>query len=255
MRTPRSVEAPSLIDALTSVMRDQIIAGDLKPGERLTELWVSSTFQVARPTAKASLDRLTNDGLLRRGPRRSAIVPRLTADDVADIYLSREPVESRAVEALAAGGELPSEAERALRLMEVAARDGASAEHTRADIAFHRALVAAVGSERLTRMHDTVMGESELCIAQVRSHTGLDLVKLTLEHIAIAHAIKRGDCRGAVEALQHDLHECRDLLIADAQRMERGPNGAAACSEDLGASASPDSSIEFATDGESAAGI
>jgi DNA-binding GntR family transcriptional regulator len=220
MSTPLLVEASSLIDALADAMRRQIIDGGIPPGDRLTELWVSTTYQVARPTAKAALDRLTNEGLLRRGPRKSAIVPRLTADDVFDIYFSREPVESSAVTTLASQAQLPPDAEYALTLMTVAAASDQHAAHTQADIAFHRALVSAVESPRLRRMHDTVMGEAQLCIAQVRSHIGLDLVRLTADHAAIAEAIRSGDSAAAVAALQHDLHGCRDLLLADVRRAE-----------------------------------
>jgi len=212
--------ASSLTDSLSDALRKEIIDGTIPPGERLTELWVSTTFQVARPTAKAGLDRLTNEGMLRRGPRRSAIVPRLTAADVADIYFSREPVESSAVSALAEKGELPADAEYALTMMTVAARSDLRAAHTQADVDFHRALVNAIESPRLRRMHDTVMGEAQLCIAQVRSHVGLDLVRLTADHAAIAEAIRAGDRDAALAALQKDLHGCRDLLLDDVKRAD-----------------------------------
>lgn len=215
---PHAIRAESLVDALSDALRRQIIDGTLAPEERLTELWVSSTFKVARPTAKASLDRLTTEGMLRRAPRRSVIVPRLTMADVADIYFSREPIESSAVTALAQSCALPADADRALSMMTIASQEDRHSEHTHADIAFHRALVAAAGSPRLRRMHDTVMGEAQLCIAQVRSHLGLDLVRLTADHAAIADAIKIGDEEAAVAALRKDLHGCRDLLLEDARR-------------------------------------
>ena len=207
------LKGSSLTDSLSDAFRAQIIAGHIPVGERLTESWVATRFDVARPTAKAGLDRLTNEGLLRRGPRKSAIVPNLSADDVRDIYFSREPIESRAVLSLAEQGNIPADAERAFAIMTVAAQRHLDTEHTEADIAFHRALVNSAGSTRLRRMHETVMGEAQLCIAQVRRRTGVDLIALTAGHGAILDAIRAGDPASAVGALKDDLFGCRDTLL------------------------------------------
>jgi DNA-binding GntR family transcriptional regulator len=209
------LENTSLTDSLVKAMRKQIIAGDIPPGEKLSEIWVANRYSVARPTAKAALDRLTNEGLLRRGPRRTAVVPRLSADDVSDLYFSREPIESRAVITLANRSEVPDDADRSLVLMRMAAERDQHTEHTEADISLHRALVAATGSARLRRMHESVMGETQLCIAQVRAHAGLDLIGLTDRHAAILEAIRGGNPDEAVHALLTDLHTCRDTLLSD----------------------------------------
>ena len=216
-----TLESASLTDALTDALRKQIISGDIPPGEKLSEIWVAHRFAVARPTAKAGLDRLTNEGILRRGARRSAVVPRLSAGDVADLYFSREPIESCAVVTLASRSLVPPNAERALTLMRMAAEQGRHTDHTESDIALHRALVTATGSERLRRMHETVMGETQLCIAQVRAHAGLDLPGLTDRHAAILEAIRSGDQAAAVAALQFDLHTCRDALLSDIATASR----------------------------------
>lgn len=220
-----ALENTSLTDSLSDALRHEIIGGDIEPGQRLSEQWVAERFDVARPTAKASLDRLVNEGLLRRGRHKSAYVPRLSASDIEDIYLSREPVESLSVRLLATDSLVPPDAERAMTLMTAAAELGQPAEHTEADVALHRALVAATGSRRLRRMHETVMGETQLCIAQVRSHADVDLVTLTASHAAILAAIRAGDGQAAVDALHHDLDSCRDMLLADLSKRDSRAHG------------------------------
>ncbi|MFI5607885.1 GntR family transcriptional regulator [Amycolatopsis sp. NPDC051903] len=210
--------SPSLTESLAEALRAQIIRGEVAPGLRLTEAWVASRFDVARPTAKAGLDRLCAEGLLRRGPRRSSIVPQLSTEDIRDIYFSREPVETLAVRTLAESKSVPGDAQQALNMMRVAAEQSLHSDHTEADVAFHRALVAAAGSPRLQRMHGTVMGEAQLCIAQVRRTASTDLVELTARHAAIIDAIREGDSSVAEEAMRADLHGCRDMLLADAAK-------------------------------------
>lgn len=207
--------ATSLTESLSDALRAQILKGEVPPGLRLTEAWVAERFDVARPTAKAGLDRLCAEGLLRRGPRRSSVVPQLSADDITDIYFSRQPVETLAVRTLAASRTAPSDAQRALNLMRLAAEQSAHADHTEADVAFHRALVAATASQRLQRMHASVMGEAQLCIAQVRRNASTDLTELTARHAAILDAIAKGESDAAEAALRVDLDGCRDMLLAD----------------------------------------
>ena len=219
------LENTSLTDSLCDALRGQIISGQIEPGRKLSEVWVAGYFEVARPTAKAGLDRLTNEGLLRRGRRQTAVVPQLAAADIDDLYFAREPIEARAVRTLAERAEVPRDAERALALMGVAAQLDQHTDHAGADVALHRALVAATGSSRLQRMHETVMGESQLCIVQVRNHVGLDLAELTATHAAILDAIRSGDPDAAERALHADLNGCRETLLSDIAQRETSLTG------------------------------
>ena len=207
--------AASLTESVSEALRRQVINGQIQPGLRITEGWVAERFGVARPTAKAGLDRLTAEGILRRGPRRSSTVPLLSADDISDIYYAREPVESLAVRALAAERRVPEAAQRALTEMRTAAKQGLHVDHTEADVAFHKALVEGTTSARLAKMHQTVMGEAQLCIAQVRRRASVDLDELTARHAAIVAEIRAGHEDGAVVALKADLDGCRRTLLDD----------------------------------------
>lgn len=214
-RSPIALERTSLTDALATALRSVIIGGEIEPGQRLSATGVAEQFGVAALTARAGIDRLVAEGIVRRDQRGSAYVPRLTADDVTDIYLSRRPIEELAVVRLADRQQVPDAAERALAAMVGASTNRRYADHTQADIAMHRALIEATGSLRLRRMHETVMGEAQLCIAQVRKHDGLDLVALTERHADILTAIRSGNRDAAVAALAADLDGCRRTLLTD----------------------------------------
>lgn len=209
------LDAPSLTDAVATALRARIIAGALPPGERITEGWVAQEFSVARPTAKASLDRLTGQGLLRRGPRKSAVVPLFSREDVRDIYFSREAIELPSVAMLAATRTVPGRATKALLSMQHAASQADYIEHIEADIEFHRGLVAGTGSLRLIRMHETIMGEVQLCIAQVQKSAHTDLGEVTRDHSAILDAIADGDSDRAAAALTTDLLGASEGLMAE----------------------------------------
>lgn len=58
-------------------LRTSIAAGEFKPGEALpSEAEINAAFKVSRTTARASLDRLRQEGLIRRQSGRGSIVLR-----------------------------------------------------------------------------------------------------------------------------------------------------------------------------------
>lgn len=217
---PIALETTSLTDSLTEALRTMIISGEVEPGQRLSTATIAEQFGVSQLTARAGIDRLVGEGLLRRDQRRTAHVPRLSAEDIVDIYRSRGPIEELAVTMLADSESVPARAETALSDMVAASRSGRHADHTAADITLHRELIKATGSVRLRRMHDAVMGEAQLCIAQVRRHDGVDLQGLTERHAAILSAIDAGDADAAAAALHADLDGCRETLLADLAAKE-----------------------------------
>ena len=48
----------SVVDAIADNLRDGILAGELMPGTALTESDVAGRYDVARPTAKAALEKV-----------------------------------------------------------------------------------------------------------------------------------------------------------------------------------------------------
>lgn len=194
-----------------AALRDAILERDLTPGSIVTESAVAARYGIARPTARLAIERLVGDGLLRRAPHQAARVPILDARDIADIFDSRALVEQAAIERLAGAGAIPADALAAHRAL--LAIDG-SAPFARIDAGFHRALVAAQPNARLARMHGLLMGEIELCIAQVQAEGVLTAAEIGAQHQAILDAITAGDARRAGELAREHIHGARDRLLA-----------------------------------------
>jgi DNA-binding GntR family transcriptional regulator len=166
-------------------------------------------YGVARPTAKLALQRLVTDGLLRRGAHQAARVPELTRDDIGDLFDNRAMLEAAATAALARAGAVPPAAVAAQRALREHAADFA-----RADIAFHRALVAGQPSPRLAHMHSRLMGEVELCIGQVQAHHLLDPTTIAEQHQRILDAIVAADPDAADRLTRAHIEGARDALLA-----------------------------------------
>ena len=201
--------APLLPQATYDELRSSIIRQEHAPGSLVTEALVSAEYSVSRPTAKSAIERLVAEGLLRREAHRAARVPLLSSSDIADLYNNRSIVEAEAVRALAASGAVPIAAIVAQRAPVASAGD--FADH---DIAFHRALVAGQPSPRLSRMHELLMGEIELCIGQVQAGHLLDATAVAQQHQDILDAITTGTIDLAGARTRDHIQTSRDSLLA-----------------------------------------
>ncbi|WP_205710815.1 GntR family transcriptional regulator [Isoptericola sp. BMS4] len=205
----------SLTEALFESLRARIINGDISPGEKVTEQRVADEYGVARPTAKSCLERLTSLGLLRRVAHKSAVVPRLSAAEIQDLYFSRATFESAAAVHLAGRRLLPDEMTRAQDAMDRAARSEDFAEQVQADIAFHWSLVQGLRSERLSRMYEMISGEIHLTMGQYSAHRRTTPTHVVAEHAAIMDAIREGDQEAARTTLTDHLVRARDRVLAE----------------------------------------
>jgi DNA-binding GntR family transcriptional regulator len=80
-------------DSLARVAADwitaHILSGEIKPGEKLTEVSLAERMGISRSPVREALRALSRDGLITVEPRRGAHVNRLDARDAADLYACR----------------------------------------------------------------------------------------------------------------------------------------------------------------------
>jgi DNA-binding GntR family transcriptional regulator len=198
-------------EALARALRDRILSGEISPGTRLPELEIVRSYGVARPTVREALQILVHQGILQRRPNHSAWVPELTPAAVQDIFYARMPLELHTVRTLAErGGEIPA-ARDAVERFQALKDDVHWSDVVDADLAFHFALIEAVGSPRLARLHAALESEIRLCIAQLRPawHTPSALAE---EHRQVLDGILAGSPPAAEARMREHLEKAvRDL--------------------------------------------
>ena len=98
----RLEEVKPLRDRIVASIRDSIIAGKIKPGERLLEPDVAKMLGVSRPTLREAFLQLEAEDFVRVTPRRGAVVSELSVKDAEEIYVVKSALEALAAR-LAAG--------------------------------------------------------------------------------------------------------------------------------------------------------
>lgn len=183
---------PSLI---ARALRRGIADGSFPPGTQLGEAALARSLGVSRGPLREAMQRLTQEGLLVSHRNRGLFVAELTPGAVEDMYLLRTTVETSALERVLESGWGQATADtldEAVDAMAALADEPRSAAMVAADLEFHHRLVESARSPRLSRVHETVLVETSMCLHAMRS-TYADAESRLVEHRAIADAVRAGD--------------------------------------------------------------
>ena len=77
------MEVSSLVDLVTTKIRELIITGDYRPGQQLKEDELCRLFDISRPPIREAFKTLEANGLVVRKPRRGVFVAEFSAKDVS----------------------------------------------------------------------------------------------------------------------------------------------------------------------------
>jgi DNA-binding GntR family transcriptional regulator len=203
---------PSII---ADKLRRAIGHGELKPGDQLSEAELARRFGVSRGPLREGMQRLTQEGLLVSIRNRGLFVIEMTPHDVRDMYLAREAIERAAAHKILEGDHTAA-GDDLLHIVEQMAGAQTPAEVSEFDICFHERLVELACSPRLSRMHQTSITETRMCIHALDETYAKSEVREE-EHRALANAIKSGDRELTDRLLSAHMDDAIDrLCVPDA---------------------------------------
>ena len=152
-------ESDSIGDATFRIIRDEIIHGVLRPGDRLKQ-----RYEVSVGTLREVLTRLASEAFVVAEGQKGFAVAAASEADMRDLGALRLLLESHAMTLSLAAGDLDWEgrvvaAHHKLAAIEkrlLAGQSNRTPEWIIYDRAFHEALISACGSPSLKAMHTTV---------------------------------------------------------------------------------------------------
>ncbi|MGO1770200.1 MAG: GntR family transcriptional regulator [Microbacterium sp.] len=200
------VERMSTVDLIAIELRKAILAGDLPVGTALGEVEIAAQLGVSRGPLREAAQRLVQEGLLLAVPGRGLRVRRIGPDEVPDLYETRLALEAHAARRLARRADRAdiAELEACLARLVTVSEGEEAVPIGDADIAFHRELVALVGSPRLTARISTLLAETR--VASLSSRDGYQVPRsVSPTYRELIDAIAAGDDEAAVEALERQF--------------------------------------------------
>ena len=144
-----------LRDVVFNTLRQAILTGELKPGERLMEIHLANKLGVSRTPIREAIRKLELEGLVTMIPRRGAEVAQITEKSMNDVLEVRRAMDALCVE-LACDRITPEELQdlkKACDTFEAAVKTDDIKQIAQADVALHDIIVQVVNdlSEQMYR--------------------------------------------------------------------------------------------------------
>lgn len=222
MATPSPIERVTLPVQIANRLRTDILAGLYPGGAQLLEAELALTFGVSRGPLREAMQRLVQEGLLRSAPHRGVFVTEVGEEDLLDVYFVREALETAAIRKICSEGRQAAVADALTAIaerMDKALKNGDTTAGGDLDFEFHRTLVDAAKSERLSRTYATVQAETRLCLHRLMGgyRSSKDLAE---EHFRLAETIRSKDINAILSELrQHFGDPARHLRKASGTEL------------------------------------
>jgi DNA-binding GntR family transcriptional regulator len=202
-----------------AALRQEIIAGRLRPGDRLVERELAERFGVSRVPVREAIRALVAEGFVHFETPRRTVVRRLAPSDVRELFELREALEVYAA-GLAASRATPddlAEVEQLLDLAATATEAGDAEAITDINSRLHDRIVAMAGNDLLIAALEPVAGR-----LRWMTRRNEEWPQLLVEHRQLFEAIASGDPEGArAHALAHVRTNYRSTvrqLFEDSER-------------------------------------
>lgn len=143
-----------LRDVVFNTLRQAILTGELKPGERLMEIHLADRLGVSRTPIREAIRKLELEGLVTMIPRRGAEVAQITEKSMNDVLEVRRALDALCVELACdriTDGELEN-LRQACDAFEAAVKTKDAKKIAQADVALHDIIVRATGNQRLIQL-------------------------------------------------------------------------------------------------------
>lgn len=143
-----------LRDVVFNTLREAILKGELKPGERLMELQLAAKLGVSRTPIREAIRMLEQEGLAVTIPRRGAEVAKMTEKDMQDVLQVREALDELAASIaceLITAEEL-EQLEQAMQEFELAASTRDIKRIADTDMKFHDIIYHATRNPKLVNI-------------------------------------------------------------------------------------------------------
>lgn len=208
-----------LRDVVFRTIREAILTGKLKPGERLLEISLSEQLGVSRTPIREAIRQLELEGLVVMVPRRGAQVAHMTEKSMSDVLEVRLALDELAVQ-LACERITDDEIENlrdACEKFEQAVDSADIRNITSADVEFHDIIFEASRNTRLIQMVNNLAEQMyRYRFEYIKDDTGWQ--SLITEHRMITDAIAMRDAELARRAIHVHIKNQENSILRTIRR-------------------------------------
>ena len=212
------MSAKTQSDRMFDRLQADILTCRLLPGGKLCISDIAQSSEVSLGAVREALSRLGAEGLVIAEPQKGYRVSPLSVEDLRDLTEARVEIEQIGLSRSIAQGDLEWETNlvaawhRLSKIPEPQPADPQAVRWATAHAEFHRALVAACGSNKLLQIRSQLYRQSE----RYRSYSGVVARERNVfaEHQAIFDATIARNAAAATEAIEGHLRLTAEIIIS-----------------------------------------
>jgi DNA-binding GntR family transcriptional regulator len=207
--------APVTTDPVVGLLREALLAGGHRPGDRVREAPLAVRLGLCRRVVRAGLRALSEEGMLDPFPGGAAALPAITAKDVLDLYALRASLGALLVRRVAMlGRERLAPASAALAEVRAAARDGDHARLREVDLWFQDALARIADLPQAARTFERLTARLRVFITVLDMDYSQACDTIASEDVAVHDALREADGNEAARLWRVKIERCARYMIA-----------------------------------------
>lgn len=211
----------TIVKNVTKRLRQAILDGTLKEGDRLIQEEWAERLEVSRMPIREALTQLQIEGLVELVPHKGAVVTPITKDNIEEIYHLRSMLEGLAVEKslpYLTGEDKQHLHDILIQMETLVLTDETNDEYIQLNASFHQTLRSGCPWPRVQKMVET------LGISPIAPNLLIDYYPETQkEHRLIYEAALRGDPAELRAAVEYHILRTKNNLIECMERMKKQP--------------------------------
>lgn len=224
MEKARILDYPSekiltLRERIVEFVKDSVISGRLKPGERVPEQEIADNLGISRTPIREAFRQLESEGFITVTPRKGAIVSPITDKDVSEFYAIKSLLEGYA--ARTACDKLTHKDIKRLESlnaqMEKAAERGDVKAFFKLDHQFHETFLKASGNEKLCALIHHLVQQFERFRITAMSLPGR-MSDSVMQHQKITEAFVNKDAAKVEDLVRANAERGRDVLVQEISK-------------------------------------
>lgn len=198
-----------------------ILAGEIAPGAKLTEAWLSDKLGISRGPIREAFRMLEEAGLVKQEKNRGVFVRSIPLEEAVEIYDLRAVMDELVGRRLAES--ITPEQMRRVKLvvdqMDQAARGNDADAYHLLNLQFHDLLVEFAGNRKMAAIYRKLVNELALFRRRNLIHKEV-LPQSAVEHRQILKAIGSGDPELAARAMFEHVTQSKERMLRSEARLQ-----------------------------------
>ncbi len=210
-----------LRDVIFDTLREAIIVGELKPGQRLMEVQLAEKMGVSRTPVREAIRKLELERLVEMLPRKGAHVAELSVKDIMDVLEVRATLDGLATSLSAT--RITDDEKKELRHLLDQFINYVEKENLQGsikkDVEFHDVIYRSSRNDKLIQISNNLREQIQrFRIVYIKDYSSSR--ELIREHTEIYEAIIAGNPETAMEAARRHIKNQEETIIRSLKRNE-----------------------------------